>query len=155
MAILSIGFVDLTGSTSWAEHVPLAEHTAALTRFEEAARSAASRSDARVVKMIGEEAMLMATDPRQVVKAVAAICATVGSDNVLAPARGAIGYGHVHARSGDYFGPLVNLVAHAVKVAQPGHLTVTAEVAATLAGSGYGLGASRQHTLRGVDHRSS
>jgi class 3 adenylate cyclase len=53
-ARVAIGFVDLAGSTAWAERVTHAEHAAALSRFEDAAWSAASSRGARVVKMIGD-----------------------------------------------------------------------------------------------------
>ena len=74
------------------------------------------------------------------------------ADPDLPPARGAIGYGSVYARGGDYFGTLVNLVARAVKVAQPGHLVVSPEVVASLGHFEFTLGTAEQHTLRGIDH---
>jgi class 3 adenylate cyclase len=43
-----------------------------------------------------------------------------------------VGYGTVGAREGDYFGPLVNLVARAVKVGEPGSVVVTETVRADL-----------------------
>jgi len=149
---IAVAFVDLTDSTRWAEQVPRSRHSAALSRFEDAAWSSASARGARLVKMIGDEAMLVATDPRPAVEAAADICAMANADDDLPPARGAVGYGLVYARSGDYFGTLVNLVARAVKVARPGHLVVSPEVVASLGHSEFTLGAAEQHTLRGIDH---
>ena len=149
---VAIAFVDLTDSTRWAEQVPRTRHSAALSRFEEAAWSSASARGVRLVKLIGDEAMLVATEPRHAVEAAADICSMAEADPDLPLARGAVGYGPVYARGGDYFGTLVNLVARAVKVARPGHLVVSAEVAASLGHSEFTLGTTVQHTLRGIDH---
>jgi class 3 adenylate cyclase len=51
------------------------------------------------------------------------------ADPVLPDARGAVGFGSVTARDGDYFGPLVNVVARASKLAEPCGIVVTADVA--------------------------
>ena len=148
---IAIAFVDLTDSTRWAEQIPHARHSAALSRFEDAAWSSASTRGARLVKLIGDEAMLVATDSRHAVETAADICMMAEADPDLPPARGAVGYGPVYARGGDYFGTLVNLVARAVKVARPGHLVVSPEVAASLDRSEFTLGIAQQHTLRGID----
>ena len=92
---IAIAFVDLTDSTRWAEQVPLARHSAALSRFEDAAWSSASARGVRLVKLIGDEAMLVATDPLHAVEAAADICAMADADPDLPPARGAVGYGPV------------------------------------------------------------
>jgi adenylate cyclase len=149
---IAIAFVDLTDSTRWAEQAPRDLHAAALSRFEDAAWSLASARGVRLVKLIGDEAMLVATDPRHAVGAAADLCTMADTDPDLPQARGAVGYGAVYARGGDYFGTLVNLVARAVKVARPGHLVVSPEVAAVLGHSEFTLGTAEQHTVRGIDH---
>jgi hypothetical protein len=53
-------------------------------------------------------------------------------DHPLIPrARGGLASGRVMMRDGDVFGPVVNLAARAVKVAQPGEVLVTADLAET------------------------
>lgn len=128
---VAVAFVDLVDSTRWTSQTPHPEHAAALARFEDAAWSAASARGARLVKMIGDEAMLIATDPRDAVEAAADICAMAVADPTLPPARASVGYGQVYARGGDYFGTLVNVVARTVKIAEPGHLVVSPEVGAS------------------------
>jgi hypothetical protein len=59
--------VDLAGSSSWAAQISNAEYAAALSGCEDGAWSAASSRGARLVKMIGDEAMLDASEPRTVV----------------------------------------------------------------------------------------
>jgi adenylate cyclase len=125
---VGLGFVDLVGSTAWAGGLTLKEHAMALGGFEAAAWDIASRHNGRVVKLIGDEAMFLAPSGVDTTRIARELCRAVADDAALPEARGAVGYGTVGARDGDYFGPLVNLVARAVKVADPGWVVVTETV---------------------------
>jgi adenylate cyclase len=125
---VGLGFVDLVGSTAWAAGLTLKEHAMALAGFEAAAWDIASRHNGRVVKLIGDEAMFLAPSGPDTARIARELCRAVAEDDALPEARGAVGYGTVGARDGDYFGPLVNLVARAVKVADPGWVVVTETV---------------------------
>ena len=150
LARVAVGFVDLVGSTDWAEQTSPSDHATALSRFEDAAWTAASAAGCRVVKMIGDEAMLVGSDPNAVVLAMNEICCFAELDAVLPAARGAVGLGTAFARAGDYFGPLVNLVARAVKVADCGEIVVTAETALLLRGDRFDFRPLGPRELRGV-----
>jgi len=100
--------------------------------------------------MIGDEAMLVGSEPQPVVLAMEEICRFAEHDPVLPAARGAVGHGTAYARAGDYFGALVNLVARAVKVAGPGGIVVTAETALLLHGDRFELRPIGAHDLRGI-----
>jgi adenylate cyclase len=121
---VAVAFVDLVASTEWAQAVAPAEHSEALRRFEMQAARIAVDHGARLVKVIGDEVMLVADDPEPLARAAQAICAMAHEDPLLPEARGAVGFGAVTARDGDYFGPLVNAVAHATKTAAPGAVVV-------------------------------
>jgi class 3 adenylate cyclase len=129
---IALAFVDLIASTEWAESVEPAEHSAALRRFEMRATAIAAARGATLVKLIGDEAMLVADDPDALCAVAVAVCETATGDPVLPDARGAVGFGPATARDGDYFGPLVNVVARASKLAPPGGIVVTADVARSL-----------------------
>jgi adenylate cyclase len=73
-------------------------------------------------------------------------------DPVLPPARGAVGYGLVTPREGDYFGPLVNVVSRLEKVASPGTVVVTEEAAAALPEGDWVVEDLGAEFLRGVEH---
>ena len=79
------------------------------------------------------------------------VLGAVGNDGVLPPARGAVGVGAVSPHAGDYYGPLVNLLARLVKVGGPGELVVTGEAAAALAPGRWSLHELEPAALRGVD----
>jgi len=132
---VGLGFVDLVGSTPWASGLTLKAHAMALAGFESAAWDIASAHGGRVVKLIGDEAMFLAPTGAVGARIALELCRAVAADNALPEARGAVGYGTVGARDGDYFGPLVNFVARAVKVADPGSVVLTETVRANLGDS--------------------
>jgi adenylate cyclase len=132
---VGLGFVDLVGSTPWASGLTLKAHAMALTGFESAAWDIASAHGGRVVKLIGDEAMFLAPTGPAAARIALELCRAVAADDALPEARGAVGYGTVGARDGDYFGALVNLVARAVKVADPGSVVLTETVRSDLGDS--------------------
>ncbi len=149
--ITALGFVDLVGSTAWAEDVGLRNQSLALSRFESAAWSSAVLAGGRVVKMIGDEVFFAAPSVEAACCIGLEVCQTVARDPVLPAARGAVGYGYVVAREGDYFGPLVNLVSRLVKVAGPGDLVVTEAAAGLLPADRWSLRALGPQELRGLE----
>jgi len=61
------------------------------------------------VKLIGDEAMIVAAAAETVCRIAVALCRAVGAEPTLPGARAAVGFGTVTARGGDFVGPLVNL----------------------------------------------
>jgi adenylate cyclase len=151
---MSVGFVDLVGSTQWSARLTLAEGSRALARFESAAWDAAARFGGRVVKLIGDEAMVVAVDPDAVVRTLLAVVEACADDPVLPPARAAAGLGAVLFRDGDYFGPMVSVVARAMKIGDPGTVLATDDVRQQCERVGTGLRFvdSGAHHLRGVEN---
>ena len=147
---LAVAFVDLVDSTSWATRTEPASHAAALARFEHAAWEAAVAEGGRLVKLIGDEAMVVADDVDVACRIACGLCALADGDPDLPSARGAVGYGQVVARGGDYYGPVVNLAARAVGEASPGGVVALADAAALLPGDGWHLEPLGSVDLRGV-----
>ena len=119
-ATVGIGFVDLVGSTRWAESLSLKDHALALARFESAAWDIATEHGGRVVKLIGDEAMIVAASAETTCRIAVALCAEVATETNLPGVRACVGFGDVTSRGGDYVGPLVNVVARSVKVVAEG-----------------------------------
>lgn len=149
---IAIGFVDLAGSTEWASSLALRTQADALARFESAAWDIATRHGGRIVKLIGDEVMFAASGAPAACDIALEVCAAVDADPSLPPARAAVGHGLVASRDGDYYGPLVHLVARAVKVAAEGRVVVTDEVRRLLAEAGSAHVACRfdHDGLRGI-----
>ncbi len=149
--VVALGFVDLVGSTAWAQSLPLRDQNLALTRFESAAWSSAVLAGGRVVKTIGDEVFFVAPSPDAACRIAIEVCQAAAADHVLPPARGAVGIGPATPREGDYFGPTVNLVARLVKAAAPGEVVVTEAAAEGLSPLQWSLTPLDAAHLRGID----
>jgi class 3 adenylate cyclase len=129
---VGIGFADLCGFTGMTEQLSMDGLSMLLTRFEEVATDVVHDHGARVVKFLGDAVMFVATD---------AVTAVAVADELVAAAairgmtaRAGVTSGTVLALDGDYFGPVVNLAARLVAVAEPGRVLVSDPVAERLAG---------------------
>ena len=130
--VVALGFVDLVGSTAWSQTMHLRDQTLALTRFESAAWTSAVLAGGRVIKTIGDEVFFAAPTAEAACRIGLEICRAVEEDELLPPARGAVGVGSAMPREGDYFGPLVNLLSRLAKAGAPGQMVVTEAAAADL-----------------------
>jgi adenylate cyclase len=149
--VVALGFVDLVGSTAWAQTLDFREQSLALTRFESSAWSSAVLAGGRVVKTIGDAVFFAAPNAEAACRIGTEVCRAAGEDAVLPPARGAVGIGAVTPREGDYYGPLVNLLSRLVKVGEPGELVVTAEAAADLPTDRWSLRELKPAALAGFE----
>jgi adenylate cyclase len=150
--LVALGFVDLVGSTAWAEALNLRDQSLALSRFESAAWSSAVLNQGRVVKMIGDEVFFSATTADSACRIGIDAIRAAAQDDVLPLARGAVGWGSAIPREGDYYGPLVNLLSRLVKAGAPGQLVVTETTAAALSPDEWTLQPLEVNDLRGIDH---
>jgi adenylate cyclase len=148
--VVALGFVDLVGSTAWGQSMPLRDQSLALARFESAAWTSAVLGGGRVIKTIGDEVFFAAPTAEAACRIGLEICRAVGEDDVLPPARGAVGIGPAFPREGDYFGPLVNLLARLAKVGAPGEMVATEAVARDLPPGVWDLRPLEPTELRGI-----
>ena len=149
--VVALGFVDLVGSTAWAQTLSLRDQSLALSRFESAAWTSAVLAGGRVVKTIGDEVFFAAPTAEAACRIALEVCRAAAGDEVLPRARGAVGIGLATPREGDYFGPLVNLLSRLVKAGAPGEVVVTEAAAADLPAEGWVLRPLEPTTLRGID----
>jgi adenylate cyclase len=149
--VVALGFVDLVGSTAWAESTNLREQSLALARFESAAWTSAVLAGGRVIKTIGDEVFFAAPTAEAACRIGIEVCQAAAEDEVLPPARGAVGIGPATPREGDYYGPLVNLVARLVKAGAPGEVVVTEAVAADLSTDKWSFRPLEPTNLRGIE----
>jgi adenylate cyclase len=149
--VVALGFIDLVGSTSWAETLTLRAHSLALSRFESTAWSAAVLAGGRVIKMIGDEVFFAAPTVDAACRIGTDICAVAAADPLLPDPRGAVGYGFATSREGDYFGPLVNLVSRLAKTAPPRTLIATQQVADALPPDSWNLQELEPQPIKGLE----
>lgn len=148
---VALGFVDLVGSTAWAQRLSLREQSLALSRFESAAWSSAVLSGGRIVKMIGDEVFFAAPTADAACRIGIDAIRAAAEDEVLPPARGVVGIGYATPREGDYFGPLVNLLSRMEKIGNPNDLIVTEEAAKELTTKDWSVEALEPIELRGIE----
>ncbi|HEX8854076.1 MAG TPA: adenylate/guanylate cyclase domain-containing protein, partial [Thermoleophilaceae bacterium] len=143
---LAVGFVDLVGSTALAQQLSTRELGAVLTEFETLAADIVAAAGGRVVKLIGDEVLYTAADPRSACRIAVEMTSRLADHPRVPPARAGVASGEVLLRDGDVFGPTVNLAARAVKVARPGEVVIPAALAGEAGITARRLGSM---TLRG------
>lgn len=148
----ALGFVDMVSYT--ASSAILGDRLVSLIeRFEEECRDAVSQNGGRVVKMIGDAVLFIADDLTTGLRVVTALIERLTEDEEILPVRASLVRGDVFSRSGDVFGPPVNLASRLVDIAPVGQIltdaTTAAAVAAGKGGSGYALDEFPSVELRG------
>jgi len=129
---LAVAFLDLVGFTKRSHGLNAEELAAAAADFETMAGEMIAAHDARLVKMIGDEVMYVATRPAAAAEIALELRDAVAGHPVLAALRGGLVLGEVVAQDGDYYGREVNLAARIVAAAEPGQVLTTAAVADAL-----------------------
>src|SRR5438067_7592158 len=145
--MLPVGFVDLVGSTPMASRLSTSELGAALAAFEATASDIVVEKGGRIVKLIGDEIMFTTTEPAVALAIAAELVHAFEHHPVLPGVRAGLSYGQVLTRYGDCFGPVVNLAARVVGVADPGAVVMAADVPA----NGWKVEPLGPHTLKGFD----
>ena len=141
----TVGFVDLVDSTTAVERLGSQQVVRAMADFAQLASTAAVSSGARLVKLIGDEAMFAHRDPVCVATTVAELVAAVAEHPLLRGARGGMATGAVVPAQGDYFGPAVNLAARITRTGEFGEVLSDTATAAAI-GGGEEIG---ERSLRG------
>ena len=121
---VAIAFADLAGYTRLTEEEGELEAVDAVERFVEAVETTLP-DDARIVKTIGDEAMVVGSDP------AALIDWAVGFQRLYAVQplpRIAVHYGAALYRDGDYYGRAVNIASRVAARSGPGEVLVTRPV---------------------------
>jgi class 3 adenylate cyclase len=125
----AIGFVDLVGFTATSATMSHQELGQFLGDFEGRAHDVATAAGARVVKLIGDEVMFVSTDADAACRAASGLMSGFDFAGGHVLPRGALAYGNVLLRGGDYFGSVVNLASRLVDEAMPQELLVSDDLA--------------------------
>jgi adenylate cyclase len=151
---LAVAFLDLVGFTERSAGLTSEELAMAVADFETLAGGVIAAHDARLVKMIGDEVMYVATDAVVAAEIALELRDAVSSHPLLTGLRGGLVFGEVVAQDGDYYGPDVNLAARIVAHAAPAQILASAAVADALVAHGaYTTRAEGEREARGFEHR--
>jgi len=143
---ITVGFVDIVGFTKLGEDVAPEDLGPVVRSFERAVADAVE-PPVRLVKTIGDAAMLVAPEPAPVVDTVVRLVDRSQEQPPLL--RGGIACGEGLSRAGDWYGRPVNLAARLTAFARRGSVVTSKEVRDT-AGDGYNWSAAGSRRFKGV-----
>jgi adenylate cyclase len=128
---VAVAFADLAGYTRLTEEAGEHEAVGAVERFVEVVERTLP-IDARVIKTLGDEVMIVGADPVALAEWAVGLAATLPPDSP--PPRIGIHHGAALYRDGDYYGREVNRAARVVARAAGGEVLVTRPVVDMAAG---------------------
>ncbi|MDO5721675.1 MAG: adenylate/guanylate cyclase domain-containing protein [Actinomycetaceae bacterium] len=150
----TFGFVDMVSYTSTSAQSSQKDLISLINEFEDVSRVAITASGGRVVKMIGDAVFYIADDLPTGLEVVTNLMRKLTSIKGMLPVRASVVQGEVFSRSGDVYGPSVNLASRLVDVALPGTILTDADTAERIskqqAGRQYRVSPSAEAELRGV-----
>ena len=124
---VAIAFADLAGYTRLTEEEGELEAVDAVERFVEAVQTTLP-DDARVIKTIGDEVMIVGSDPAALTDWAVGFQQLYGSGVPSTPARIGIHYGNALYRDGDYYGRAVNIASRVAARSAGGEVLLTRPV---------------------------
>ncbi|WP_237572276.1 adenylate/guanylate cyclase domain-containing protein [Mycolicibacterium lacusdiani] len=120
---VTIAFADLVGFTRLGEVVPPEDLEQLAHRLTDVAREVAE-PPVRYVKSIGDEVMLVSTDPAAMLDAMLSLVEATEAIEDFPRLRTGLATGLAVSRAGDWFGGSVNLAARVTTAARPGAILV-------------------------------
>jgi adenylate cyclase len=146
---VTVCFADLVGFTRLGEEVPADELGRLAVRLEALASEVAS-PPVRLVKTIGDAAMLASLEPEPLLEAGLALLEAADAEGSDFPQlRAGAALGDALQRAGDWYGRPVNLASRITSIARPGSLLVEGGVR-DAAGEGFLWSFAGERRLRGV-----
>jgi adenylate cyclase len=146
---ISVSFADLVGFTRLGEDVPPDELGRLAVRLEALATDAAT-PPVRLVKTIGDAAMLASPEPEALLEATLALIEAADAEGEDFPMlRAGAARGQALPRAGDWYGRPVNLASRITGVARPGSL-LTDQALQEAAPDSYSWSFAGQRRLKGI-----
>ena len=147
---VTVAFADLVGFTRLGEEVAPDELGRVAERLMELAGEHL-RGDVRLVKTIGDAAMLVSPDPTDLLDvALDLVDASDAEGDDFPQLRVGIASGSALNRGGDWYGRPVNIAARVTAIARPGSVLATREVR-DAADEAYRWSSAGARSLKGVD----
>lgn len=147
---LTICFADLVEFTRLGEEIAPEELGSVAGRFGEMANTIAE-PPVRLVKMIGDAAMLVSTQAEPMLEAALRLIEMAEDEGEDFPwLRAGLAYGQALPQSGDYYGRPVNLASRITGIARPGSVLVDAATK-DVADGGFAYSFAGERRLKGID----
>jgi adenylate cyclase len=150
---VSICFADLVGFTKLGEEIAPEELGLVAGRLEEMA-TAVAESPVRLVKTIGDAAMLVSPDSEAMIAAALRLVEASEQEGEEFPSlRAGIARGPALAQTGDYYGRPVNLASRITGIAKPGSVLVDRD-AKNAASDTFEYSFAGERRLKGFESRT-
>ncbi len=143
----AVCFVDLVGFTRLGGELEAEELGSVVGTFYELAADAAE-PPVRLVKTIGDAAMLVSREPSPLVEAALRLVDAVQAADLPA-VRAGIAFGSTSFRAGDFYGHAVNLASRITGIARPGSVLCDKSVH-DAAGEDFDWSFAGRHRLKGI-----
>jgi len=152
-AEIAVCFADLVGFTKIGEQVETEELGLIAGRLDELA-TAVAEPPVRLVKLIGDGAMLISTDAEAMVDAALRLVSAAEEEGEEFPSlRAGIAHGSVHTQGGDYYGGTVNLASRIGGIARPDSVLVDS-AARDAAAEAFDYSFAGERRLKGFDSKT-
>jgi adenylate cyclase len=145
---VAVGFADLVGFTRLGEQFAAEQVGAVAARLSELASHVAC-PPVRLVKTIGDAAMLASLDAHALVDAAAQLIDAAEASPDLPRVRVGAAFGPALSRSGDWYGRPVNLASRITGIADPGTVFASSELRS--AAGNFAWTAAGTHSLKGIE----
>ncbi len=150
---VSVCFADLVGFTKLGEEIAPEELGLVAGRLEEMA-TAVAEPPVRLVKTIGDAAMLVSTDAEAMTAAALRLVEATEQEGEEFPGlRAGIARGPALAQTGDYYGRPVNLASRITGIAKPGSVLVDRD-AKNAAPDAFDYSFAGERRLKGFESRT-
>lgn len=124
---IAVAFVDMVDFTQLGEQLP-PEQVGGIAGCLAELASDCANPPVRLVKMIGDAAMLVAHDAEPLLRSTFQLVERAGQLEALPRLRAGAAYGPALGRSGDWYGRPVNLASRITALAEPGTIVATGEL---------------------------
>ena len=149
---VAVCFADLVEFTKLGEEVAVEELGLVAGRLEEMA-TAVAEPPVRLVKLIGDAAMLVSTEAEPMLAASLRLVEAAEQEGEQFPSlRAGVAFGSALGQAGDYYGRPVNLASRITGVARPGSVLVDT-AAREAAGESFTYSFAGERRLKGIDSR--
>ncbi len=150
---LCVCFADLVEFTRLGEEIEPEELGQVAGRLEEMA-TAVAEPPVRLVKTIGDAAMLVATEPAALVRAGLALIDAAEAEGERFPwLRAGLAFGTALPQAGDYYGRPVNLASRLTGIARPGSAVVDLATKEAIGEQDFRFTFIGERRLKGIDGR--
>jgi adenylate cyclase len=150
----TISFADMVEFTSLGEEIAPEELGMVAGRLEEMA-TAVAEPPVRLVKTIGDAAMLVSAEPRPLVEASLELIAAAEAEGEEFPLlRAGLATGPALPQSGDYYGRSVNLASRITGVARPGSVVVDTATHDAIGEDDFKFTFIGERRLKGIEGRT-